>query len=847
MEVFLFLMFITGSIIAVIITIILLKIKYRINDLQKQIVELSTRQETSIHESEMTSINILEKEIKENTSEIVKSNDLKKPLRVLKRIEKTPNPNINKNININTDINTNANINTNADINSNTNSNTNIKTNTNTTQKKVISKDKTFTIESIISKLGILLLLISIGFLYKLAYDKGYVTPSIIILFGYVFGIVVIAMGFRVSKKNREVLSQVLYGGGVAILYITTFAAYQGYGLIKGVLTFIILCSVTFLSFYISLSINSLVMSIISLLGSLLIPFAVGVDVLGLYGTGLYILFVTIGSMTIYIFKRWRVLQLTSIVVVNGITLLLTSEAGFTSKETVEFSVLLLAILVVFYGVEYMHYYLCRDNNELVLTAALISSLPIFTLFQALMVLDISEESWALIFAIVSIVFYGLNYLLYKKRAHSLITDIILGYIALFTLVGIILYFGGEVRYIAILILSVIFTVIYLKSGYFLTRLIGLAIYLIGFWWAFLNLIEQVLEGNINTVEVFVRVIVMGLITTIACMQKDIMRKVLGGLAFQLYFIVAIISMALIFTEDIIDPMIVFLAVFGVAMLLFIWLGKKFEILSIQAIVIMSILPFILKVIGSSYVLYDNSVDWISTLAFILYGIEMYIISLTIMKNNVSSLIFIFKLIGYGILTNIVLVEIPVWSEHFGYGIVLFACIVLVMNFLEASEDKFMKSLIFIFKIGFIGMFVVYILFPVNEFNILYFILDIIMLVPFYYFISNYIKEVKVVFVINAIMYMLVIYQNLSLEENGMVTLLWAAYGITSLAFFLFKGRRKLVNISLVMIVLVATKFILIDLSTIEVIWKIATSMAFGLALLILSYVIQPLLDKYEN
>jgi len=845
MEAIIFFMFIIGIVMIITITIAMSKVKYRVNLLQKEVHDLSVRLEESLRsnktadseEKELPVVDISE-QVNVKTIALKQTKNLKEFKNIsgktLKNIQaKNTNRGQEKVIYVSNETST---------------VKEPIKKVLNQVQTVNKPKSNLFTIESIISKLGIILLLIGVGFIYKLAYDKGYITPSLVIFFGYLFGLAVLGIGLRVLKKKREVLSQVLFGGGIAILYITTFSAYQGYGLMDGILAFVVLFAITFLAFFIALSVDSMAMSIIALLGGLLTPFMVGIEVVGLYGMGLYILFIGIGSMAIYIFKRWRPLQITAIVGVNTITMLLSLSGDFTLQETFEFSLLLIALLIVFYGVEYMHYYLGRDyKKEFYLSIAIISVLPVLTLFQTLMVLDLSQNVWAVVFAIVTLIFFVLNYSLYKKREHSLITDILMGYVGMFALVGVVLYFGGEVRYIAILILSVIFMIIHSKSKYLLTRIISLIIYLIGFGWAMQSLAEQIFEDDLEPIIIIVRLIVMILITFIAMMQKGVIRKVLGGLAFQVYFFVAIMSMVLIWTEDIIEPVVVIMATFGLLMVLFIVLNKKFKLLSIHAVIAMSIVPFIIKLISSGFVAYENRVDWIQTLAYIAYGIEMYILSLTILKEDAKSLIFILKCTGYGMLSSIALVEFSVWSNHFGYGLALFVCIIVGIDYFEDEDDKMMAILRHIFKIGFMATFIIYTLSGIGfkDFNILYFVFDLAMIAAFYYFLEDYLKEDRILYILVSLLYMLVIYQNLHMGENGTVTLFWAAYSIISLGYFLFKSRRSLVYIALGMIVFVAAKFIFVDLSTIETVWKIITSMAFGAALLALSYIIQPLLDKY--
>ncbi|MCD4712359.1 MAG: DUF2339 domain-containing protein, partial [Clostridiales bacterium] len=95
------------------------------------------------------------------------------------------------------------------------------KTEAEPTPKPLKSKNL-FSVESIITKLGILMLLIGVGYIFKLAYDKGYFTEQLALITGALIGFALIGIGERVRRKNRQILSQVLFGGGIATLFITT-------------------------------------------------------------------------------------------------------------------------------------------------------------------------------------------------------------------------------------------------------------------------------------------------------------------------------------------------------------------------------------------------------------------------------------------------------------------------------------------------------------------------------------------------------------------------------------------------------------------------------------------------
>lgn len=123
------------------------------------------------------------------------------------------------------------------------------------------------------------------------------------IVTGYIIGSGVLYFGYRVMAKERFILSQVLFGGGVAVFYIATFAAFNTYHLIGNFLTIVGLASASFMAFFIALYYDQISIGLIGLLGGLLIPFLVGIDYFGIYGMGLYLIFISLGGSLIYFFR----------------------------------------------------------------------------------------------------------------------------------------------------------------------------------------------------------------------------------------------------------------------------------------------------------------------------------------------------------------------------------------------------------------------------------------------------------------------------------------------------------------------------------------------------------------
>lgn len=82
-------------------------------------------------------------------------------------------------------------------------------------------------------KIGVLLSLIGLGFLLGVALDQGWITLSIEVRHVLVaaFGVLLLAVGWRVRARN-PIYGLSLQGGGIAVLYLTTYVAHAVYDLL---------------------------------------------------------------------------------------------------------------------------------------------------------------------------------------------------------------------------------------------------------------------------------------------------------------------------------------------------------------------------------------------------------------------------------------------------------------------------------------------------------------------------------------------------------------------------------------------------------------------------------------
>ncbi|PDZ94333.1 hypothetical protein CON36_34365, partial [Bacillus cereus] len=109
----------------------------------------------------------------------------------------------------------------------------------------------------------------------KAAVDSGFITEPIRAMLGFITSGLLLYVGERQIQKKRGALGQVLLGGSVVILILTTFAAHNLYGLIGPGLAFALNVLWVIVAIYLSHRHNSQPISIIAAVAGFLIPYLI--------------------------------------------------------------------------------------------------------------------------------------------------------------------------------------------------------------------------------------------------------------------------------------------------------------------------------------------------------------------------------------------------------------------------------------------------------------------------------------------------------------------------------------------------------------------------------------------
>jgi len=180
-------------------------------------------------------------------------------------------------------------------------------------QPKEKSEIEKFIGENLISKIGIVVLVIGVAIGAKYAIDNNLISPQTRIILGYIFGFGL--MGFAVKLKEKYLnFSAVLLSGAMAILYFITFFAYSLYELFGQSTAFVLMAFFTVSTVVAAINYNRQIIAHLGLVGAYAVPFLLS-DNSGKYAFFFsYIAIINSGILAISLKKYWKPLFYTSFV-----------------------------------------------------------------------------------------------------------------------------------------------------------------------------------------------------------------------------------------------------------------------------------------------------------------------------------------------------------------------------------------------------------------------------------------------------------------------------------------------------------------------------------------------------
>ncbi len=159
------------------------------------------------------------------------------------------------------------------------------------------------------NRIGILAIIIGVGLFLKLAFDRQWIGPTGRVMIGLAIGVGFVVGGEIIRQRGYRNYAHGLLGGGIAILYLSVFAAFARYQIIGQVPAFALMSMVTALAVLQAARYDAYVIAVMGLLGGFLTPIMLSTGRDNETGLFSYIALLDLGVLGVAYFKQWRSLN----------------------------------------------------------------------------------------------------------------------------------------------------------------------------------------------------------------------------------------------------------------------------------------------------------------------------------------------------------------------------------------------------------------------------------------------------------------------------------------------------------------------------------------------------------
>ncbi|HWS88851.1 MAG TPA: DUF2339 domain-containing protein [Pyrinomonadaceae bacterium] len=174
---------------------------------------------------------------------------------------------------------------------------------------------------TVFSWVAVIAVAIGVAFILKIAFDNDWISPTVRVVFGGLAGLALLGVAERLRRRGLRQYAYVLSGGGVLILYLSVYAAYEFYRLLSQPAAFLLMTAVTAVAVLLSVRLDALPVAVLGLVGGFLTPVLLATGQDNQVALFTYVSLLDAGVLAVAYFKRWRVLDFLSFAATTLMTL----------------------------------------------------------------------------------------------------------------------------------------------------------------------------------------------------------------------------------------------------------------------------------------------------------------------------------------------------------------------------------------------------------------------------------------------------------------------------------------------------------------------------------------------
>jgi len=154
-------------------------------------------------------------------------------------------------------------------------------------------------------RIGVVALVLGAGFGYKLAVDRGIVTPLGRVALGLAAGVALLVIGEWTRRRSWSRYAQAVTAGGIGLLTLVAWAAYRAYGLLDAPEAFAMLAAITVVGALLAIVHDSEALAVLATITGFIVPVVIGEEASRTALSG-YTLVLDVGVVSLAAFRRWR-------------------------------------------------------------------------------------------------------------------------------------------------------------------------------------------------------------------------------------------------------------------------------------------------------------------------------------------------------------------------------------------------------------------------------------------------------------------------------------------------------------------------------------------------------------
>ena len=252
--------------------------------------------------------------------------------------------------------------------------------------------------------IGALTLALGIGFFLKLSFDNNWIGDTGRILLGLGAGATLLGLG-EFTKRRAPIWSQAVTAGGAATIYMSIYASYVLYELIRPDAAFYALGGVVWLAGILAVRYDSRVIGFLGIIGAFIAPLLLGPELPDVRLVLPYIAVVDLGILGVASVRNWRWFTISGWIGSYG--LFAAGYAQYPETDPLLFQAGLTAIFLIFVGATTLfHIKWKRVPGSLDMALVAVNAMAYFALTT--IVLGDAYFDWLWAIAAAMAVMYGL-------------------------------------------------------------------------------------------------------------------------------------------------------------------------------------------------------------------------------------------------------------------------------------------------------------------------------------------------------------------------------------------------------------------------------------------------------